>query len=271
VSKGSTELYVSLATALLVTVFYLAMAQDGVPASSSLAGYGFGVVGFLLMLGAEVLYTWRKQKRGAGWGKLRTWLQAHIFLGLIGPYLVLLHSAWRLNGLAGVTMLLAMAMVASGFLVSYIYPALPRTNEGVELTLPELEVQIEGAHQALQAWAAGHPEAGAVLGRRLAALAQPPPSGGTLSVLGRVLLRWDHQRQIRRELDSLHGLGAAQARELGQLLDRRYWLETQAHSLAAARRLLGQSRAIHIVLGVVLFALAFVHIGVALYYATLAH
>ena len=151
------------------------------------------------MLGAEVLYTWRKQMRGAGRGKLRTWLQAHIFIGLVGPYLVLLHSAWRLNGLAGAVMLLTMAMVASGFLVSYIYPALPRTVEGAELTLPELaEPRSRPPHTELQVWMAANPVAVAALGQRLEALTEPAPGGGALTVLGRALLRWDYQRQLRQ-------------------------------------------------------------------------
>jgi hypothetical protein len=164
-----------------------------------------------------------------------------------------------------------MAMVASGFLVNYIYPALPRSNEGVELTLPELEAQIDAARRALEEWSAGHPEIVAALGRRLAALSEGAAGGSALAVMGHALLRWDHRREIRRELRGLRSLGAVQAHELEELMDRRYRLEVQLQTLAAARRLLGRSRAIHIVTGVVLFALAFVHIGVALYYATLAH
>ncbi len=128
-SSISDELRISLITGFVITLLYLIIARNGVPGSSSVLGYGLGILGFLLMLGAEVLYTWRKQHKGSGVGKMRTWLQMHIILGLVGPYLVLLHSAWRLNGLAGIAMLLAFLMVASGFLLSYIYPALQGTSK----------------------------------------------------------------------------------------------------------------------------------------------
>lgn len=267
----SNELRISLVSVLVITVLYLFIAQGGAPGSSSPFGYVFGITGFLLMLGAEVLYTWRKQQKKSGRGKLRTWLQMHMIIGLIGPYLVLLHSAWRLKGLAGVAMLLTFLMVASGFLLSYIYPALPRNGEGAELSLPEIEAQIKEANAKLLAWTADHPEAVAVLGPRLETLTETGPDGDAMSVLGHVFLRWNYQWQLWQELRRLQSAGAEQAGELGQLLNRRYILKAQIRSWAAARKLLGQARTIHITVGVVLFALAFVHIGVALYYATFAH
>lgn len=270
-STISTELRIALGVALGVTVIYLFIAQDGVPGSSSPIGHVLSIFGFILMLGAEVLYSWRKLQKGTGMGKLRIWLQMHIIIGLVGPYLVLLHSAWRLNGLAGLVMLLTFLMVGSGFLCYYIYPLLPRNVEGAELTIPEIQAQIAAANAKLQTWESEHPAAVAELGQRLELLTESIPSGDTKSVLGSVFLRWGYQRQLRQELQKLQSAGIGQAVELEQLLDRHYRLETQIHSLATARKLLGQARTIHIVVGVVLFALAFVHIGVALYYATFAH
>jgi hypothetical protein len=43
----------------------------------------------------------------------------------------------------------------------------------------------------------------------------------------------------------------------------------QINSLAAGRRLLAVWHVVHMPLGLVLFTLAFVHVGAALYYATL--
>ena len=270
-SAVSTELRLSLAIALGVTILYFLIAQNGIPGSSSVIGYGLGILGFLLMLGAEVLHTWRKQQKDARWGKMRTWLQAHVVIGLVGPYLVLLHSAWRLNGVAGVVMLLTFLMVASGFLCYYIYPALPRNVEGAELSLPEVEAQIAETQEKLQVWETEHPAAVALLGEGLENLSAIARSDDVMSVLGRTFLRLSHERQVREALQKLQTAGITEAKELEQLLNRRYILQTQVQSLATARKLLSRSRTFHIVLGVVLFALAFVHIGAALYYATFAH
>ena len=270
-STISDELRISLLAVTVVTVLYLLIAQLGVPGPSSPLGYGLGIVGFVLMLGAEVLYTWRKTQKGSAMGKMRTWLQMHIIVGIIGPYLALLHSAWKLNGLAGVVMLLTFLMVASGFLVSYIYPALPRNVEGAELTLPEIEAQIAEANTRLQDWEEHHPAAVAALGQRLAALKEITPGGDAKAVFRDTFLRWRYQVQLQQDLAQLRRAGVEQAGELGQLLNRRYLLETQVNSLAAARKLLGQARTLHIAVGVVLFALVFIHIVMALYYSALAH
>ena len=270
-STINTELRISLATALLVTILYLFISRDGIPGSSSLIGYGLGILGFLLMLGAEVLHTWRKEQKGAKWGKMKTWLQAHIIIGLVGPYFVLLHSAWRLNGVAGIVMLLTFLMVASGFLCYFIYPALPRNVEGAELSLPEIEAQIKDVQTKLQTWEAEHPAAVALLGQSFETLTETMPGNDVMSVLGRTFLRLNHERKVREELQKLRSAGIPEAKEFEQLLNRRYILQAQVQSLATARKLLSQSRTLHIVLGVVLFALAFVHIGAALYYATFAH
>src|SRR5207302_3752695 len=97
------------------------------------------------------LYSLRKRLPRFTLGRTRTWLQAHIFTGLVGSYLVLLHSAGKFNGLAGALSLLTVIMVASGFVGRYIYTAVPRTLDGAEVGARELEEQIAGADRQLRA------------------------------------------------------------------------------------------------------------------------
>jgi hypothetical protein len=168
-------------------------------------------------------------------------------------------------------MLLTILMVASGFLRSYIYTAIPRTVEGAELARRDLVAQLASLNAQLQRWSADRPVAISSLSEQLASQSVSTPIAGAGAVLVRTFLHWRYRRQLRRDLRQLDTAGQVPARELMKLLDRRYRLELQAQTLAATRRLLGQTRTLHILLGVVLFALAFVHIGAALYYATLAH
>lgn len=106
---------------------------EGIPPASGLFGHGIGILGFILMLLTETLYSIRKRRRSARWGRMSSWLSFHIFTGIVGPFLVLLHSSWKFNGLAGVTMLLTVIIVVSGFIGRYIYTAIPRDLEGREL------------------------------------------------------------------------------------------------------------------------------------------
>jgi phage FluMu protein Com len=220
VRRAPYELIFALIVMATITVWYVNAAQRGVPQPGGVVGHSLGVVGFLLMLSAETLYSLRKRIRGFTLGPTGVWLRVHIFTGLVGPYLVLLHSAGKFNGLAGVLSLLTVLMVLSGFVGRYIYTAVPRTLDGAEVAVGDLEARIAAADRQLQA-------------RRL------DPSGA-----------------------------AAQAAELEKLEAERSRLQRQVRSLATGRRLLALWHLFHIPLGVALFALAFIHIGAALYYAT---
>ena len=108
---------------------------DEIPAASSLFGHLLGILGFILMLMTEFLYSFRKRSRLARWGKMSDWLEFHIFTGLVGPFLVLLHSSWKFQGLAGVIMLMTGIIVLSGLVGRYIYTAIPRAEDGSDLQL----------------------------------------------------------------------------------------------------------------------------------------
>ena len=99
------ELLVALGAVAVITAMYLSLvhAYPDTFKSSGVTGHLLGVVGFLLMLMTETLYSIRKRNvRAALWGKTETWLKFHIFTGIVGPYMVLIHSAWQFRGLAGV-------------------------------------------------------------------------------------------------------------------------------------------------------------------------
>ena len=150
--QGSRELWLAgLAVALITGLYAGATSLAGVPAASGLLGHSLGVLGFLLMLATETLYSLRKRAIRRPWGRMRDWLRFHIFTGIVGPYLVLLHSAWEFRGLAGVVMLLTVIVVLSGFTGRYIYTAVPRTADGIVLEAEALQAEIAGLNAELEA------------------------------------------------------------------------------------------------------------------------
>lgn len=167
---GSIELWLAGITILGITLVYLVGVAffQTIPASGWLFGHLTGIFGFLLMLCTEILYTLRKKSRNARWGRMSTWLQAHIFTCLVGPFMILLHSSWKFNGLAGVVMLLTVIIVASGFIGRYIYTAVPRNLDGAMVDAPELERQVLAAQAELERMITGQPGLA-----RLFGLAQP--------------------------------------------------------------------------------------------------
>lgn len=268
---NNLELILAFLTIAIFTTIYAAVVlfTGSIPAASEFFGHSLGVLGFLLMIMTEVLYSLRKRSRSARWGRMSTWLQFHIFTGLVGPYLVLLHSSWKFNGLAGVVMLLTVVIVASGFVGRYIYTAVPRTADGIALEAEQIKAQaaeIEEAMQASQKTRPGMP-------RRLLESSFVPESAGesAMTILGRgfsdLKYRWDWRRQQR----SMSTEQREQARELAALANRRRTLQRQLASLGMTRRLLAVWHTVHIPIGVVLFTAAFVHIVGAVYFATLLH
>jgi hypothetical protein len=155
------ELWLALLAIIIVTAIYALIVNlyRSIPAASSLFGHLIGVVGFLLMLMTETLYSLRKRSRKGSWGSMKSWLQLHIFTGLVGPFMVLLHTSWKFNGLAGVTTLFTVIIVISGFIGRYIYTRIPRSLDGLEITSTTGQAQaalLAHSRQMLSIWHAIH-------------------------------------------------------------------------------------------------------------------
>lgn len=261
------ELIVALIVIVVLTALYVPIAWLGSNRPSSLIGHTIGIVGFLLMLATETFYSLRKRSRRiARWGRLRSWLSVHIFMGIVGPYMVFLHTGWRFAGLAGVTMLLTAVVVASGFIGRYIYTAVPRTSDGVMVEVAQLEAAIQQAEAQLQDWLRARPARLQVLGNHMGALPTVQREG-PWRILGRVLTEWEYKRRWRREVARLDGETRRQAATLERLIHRRRFLQRQMFSQRAVRRLMALWHAIHVPLGMALFAVAFMHIIGALFYS----
>lgn len=156
-----SELLAALVAVIVITLLYWAfVATSGVPAASGLVGHALGIVGIVMMLMTETLYSLRKRAMRKPRGTMRSWLRLHIFTGIVGPYLVLLHSAWSFNGLAGALTAMTLLVVASGFIGRYIYTAVPRTADGVIVEAQELQATLDAMREEASRPATGlSPEA----------------------------------------------------------------------------------------------------------------
>ncbi len=267
--RSGKELWLALLAVVMSTIAYLGIAAllGGIPAASAFFGHSLGILGFALMLATETLYSLRKRSRSARWGRTANWLSFHIFTGIVGPYLVLLHTSWKFNGLAGLLTLFTLVVMVSGFVGRYIYTAAPRSLDGAELEVSQLREMIEACRQEIRQALVGYP----ALAQAVQAVLENggvAPQGAAVLLL-RPVMDWTWRLQWWQLKLRMDGATRQQARRLDHLLHRQQALRRQMSSLAAARRLLAVWHTVHIPLGAVLFTLAFFHIVAALYYSTL--
>jgi hypothetical protein len=107
---------------------------------SGMYGHGLGIIGTLLILIGVFGYMARKRFRSLGRiGVLKYWLEFHIFLCTLGPIMILFHTAFKFGGIVSISFWSMVAVVASGVIGRFIYLQIPRTIQGRELSLVELQ------------------------------------------------------------------------------------------------------------------------------------
>ena len=111
---------------------------------SGLLGHGLGIIGSFMMILGVAIYMIRKRVRSlVNFGYLKYWLELHIFLCTLGPVLVLYHTAFKFGGIVAVSFWSMVAVVLSGIIGRFIYVQIPRTIQGQEVSVSELN-EISG-------------------------------------------------------------------------------------------------------------------------------
>jgi hypothetical protein len=222
-----------------------------------------GVAGVLMMF-VPIVYQVRKRwKRLRRWGPLKTWLEVHIFCGVVGPVLVTVHTAMRFNGLISVAYWSMTLVVLSGFVGRYLYVRIPKTIRGTELGYDEIidratELKMRLIEMRLPA----------ALFARLDAFERataPEPHAFTLA--GHLSNQVRTRRGLRRLAGHLRGAGvdAHLVTDIVRLSSERASLLARLAYLHQTKRLFGAWHVFHQPLVYVMFAIAALHVGVALY------
>jgi len=186
----------------------------------------------------------KKWSRLARAGSMATWLQVHIFCGIVGPVLVTFHTAFKFNGIVSVAYWSMVLVMVSGFAGRYWYVRIPKTIRGVELTRIEIE-------------------------SRAALLLQEVADAGVSTELlhrlaERHATRAGSMRRLRRALAN-EGIEAGLADSVVRTLAERSVLLGRLVYLERTKRLFAGWHLFHQPLVWIMFAIATVHVGVVLY------
>lgn len=113
-------------------------------------GRSLGIIGMSMMAVGVMIYSSRKrlsvlQRKGP----MRTWLNVHIYLCLVGPILVTLHSALKFGGFAAWSYWSMFVVAASGVAGRWLYQQFPRSIKGQALSLEETRARQAEVHERL--------------------------------------------------------------------------------------------------------------------------
>lgn len=235
------------------------MAANKLLRPSAPVGHLLGIGGFLMML-VPVAYSIRKKvKRFRDAGRIQTWLEVHIFSGIVGPVLVTFHTSFKFNGIVSVAYWSMVTVVLSGFVGRYLYTRIPRSIRGQELTQAELDTRaadLSGqiAHAAL-------PQ------RTLAAIeafehrVHPPDAPSYLSL---VVGEWRMRRELRDLRATVSDAGRLHDAAIALIAERATLLRRIAY-LKKTKTLFDAWHVFHMPLVYVMFVIVVMHVAVTLY------
>ncbi len=264
-ARPSFELEISFLAILILSGVYIAYEIMAEPRGGHLFGHWLGILGTLLMLMTEILYSLRKRTTLLNWaGPVRYWLSFHIFTGLVGPFLVLMHTGLQFRGLAGLSFWLTVIVVVSGFMGRYLYTALPRRLTGVAQSHAELTAEARNLQTSLAVF---RQEKTTHVQNVIAELSQRTTQRAAwISLLGRSFFQWRYKRKLARALRQLDELERTQQKELAALLARQRELERQMETLETARGYMQLWHMAHVPIGLTLFFSVAIHIVATVYF-----
>jgi len=152
-----------LALGLLVASAWW-VSRLGLFAPTDDTSYWIAVTGGSMML-SLFLYPLRKRVAAmARWGHVRTWFVVHMTLGILGPWLILVHSSFRVGSLNAAVALYSMCVVVfSGVVGRFIYVRVHRGLEGERTSFRELQQRAGLVESEARSWLRFAPEVEAAL------------------------------------------------------------------------------------------------------------
>lgn len=226
-------------------------------------GHALGTVGSVLMV-LMLLYTLRKRVRAfQALGALRLWLHFHIFCGIIGPLLVILHSSFKVHGLVALSFWSMIVVSLSGFVGRFLYVQLPRQRSGDELSLVEAEALDQSLRARLESEFQLSQEQLEALDRISSSGLEPGAS------LLKVFLRLPIDPFVLRvRLRRLQGGFSSTPRgvvgDLSRVLYRKAYLHRRIFVLRQLQRLFYYWHIFHKPFSVIMYLFMVVHVAVAL-------
>jgi len=230
---------------------------------SGLVGQGYGVVGTGLITLGVGMYSIRKRVGVLSrLGQLHHWLQVHVFLCTLGPFLVLLHTSFKFGGLVSIAFWSMAAVATSGLFGRYVYAHIPRALHGQGVSLESLRRAKADLVERLVRDYRG--DAAAL--RDLVLVGRGRAPRGLLHALA-LAVRYDltKRSRVRRLKRRLHAtqIPPFLQQDVVLVVQAQITMEQQIALLKPFQRMFHYWHVFHLPLTAVMFAVLAVHVGVA--------
>ena len=227
-------------------------------------GHGLGIVGTLLILVGVFGYIARKRyKFLSRLGRLKYWLEFHIFLCVLGPIMILFHTAFKFGGIVSVSFWSMVAVVASGVIGRFIYIQIPRTINGRELSLSEIREMRRHMEESIKEEQhlneAAYQEILEATNKSREKLEGP--------LITRVARKFLRDRGAIRSVRSAlkrNGLAGSKKRRIIRLVKKEIALSNRITRLQTMRRLFKYWHVAHLPFAIVMLIIMVIHVGVTL-------
>lgn len=226
-------------------------------------GHGLGILGTLMML-LLLTYSLRKRKRIFGQtGELSTWLNVHIFFGIMGPLFVILHTAFKLNGIVAISFWSMIAVALSGVLGRYLYLQIPRNISGQEIGLNSLQDTHDDLVNKITANYPISEQNLTSLEELLVGKLDPEISLFKAMIVFGVsdFLRFSRTRRIKRVLKKQVGLSRGQIYKLLTIIKKKSFLHRKIIFWNKIHRLFHYWHVIHKPFAVVMYLIMIIHVA----------
>jgi hypothetical protein len=226
-------------------------------------GHGLGIAGSLMMLSGVAIYSTRKRVRRFRFtGKIKHFLEFHIFLCLLGPVLVVFHSTFKFGGLVSLSLWSMIFVALSGIFGRYIYTQIPKTTDGDELSLDELTRENEVLRMRLRTQFHLAPATLDMIDATstLRADGRISAAGSIIALIRDDLTRRTRFRAVRRQLLG-EDLPAEQVEHVLRVAGKKALLVRKIAFFDTARYLFQYWHVIHLPFSIIMFLILLVHVA----------
>lgn len=228
---------------------------------SGMYGHGLGIIGTLCIMIGVFGYIARKRYGFLErFVRLKYLLEFHIFLCVLGPLMVLFHTAFKFGGIVSIAFWSMVAVVASGAIGRFIYIQIPRTIEGRELSLQEVqEMRSSLVDQLGESTSLSE----SFQGELLQSILEESEKGKKMSFLKKYFHDRKMIKRVKRELKG-EGMPLTERKEFVQTMRKEISLNYKIQRLLTMQKLFKYWHVAHLPFALIMLIIVIIHVGVTL-------